>query len=92
MNPVPYVYDVANCMSLASQLFCYFFNWYRIMQISDHHSVCPILLHLVSVVDNFFTVKVPDEFPVCICSVSADFNSIVLEYFALECFLFCDRS
>jgi len=38
----------------------------------------------------FFTVEVSDEFPVCISSVGVDFNSIVLEYFALECFFFCN--
>ena len=76
--PVPYIDDIANCMSLASEFFCYFINWYRVMEITNHYSVCSILLHLVSAVDDFFTVEVPDEFPVCISSVSVDFNSIVL--------------
>jgi hypothetical protein len=49
-------------------------------------------LHLVRVVNDFFAVKVPDKFPVGICCVGVDFNSIVLEYFTLECFFFCDCS
>jgi hypothetical protein len=42
------------------------------------------------VVDDFFAVEVPDEFPICINSVNVDFNRIILEYFTLECFFFCD--
>jgi hypothetical protein len=90
VNLISYVYDVADCMALVFKFFCYFINWYRIVQIASHYYVCSVLFHLIRMMHYFFAVKVPDKFPVGICSVSVDFNSNILEYFTLESFFFCD--
>ena len=55
-DSLPYVEDVANGVFSLLQFFFYFIDWNRLVAITNYNPKCSVLLHLIGVVDNVFSI------------------------------------
>jgi hypothetical protein len=83
------IYYIADNVSQVKQFLADFFNFCRVVKISDNYSVCSFLFKLVCVVEYIVFFEVLDEFSVCFRRCTTEFDNIVCQAFCAILLVLC---